>query len=227
MPKDSTGPKPHTVAREAELLALMPEMRTGLDQVEAAKALVKKAQNDYAVVRAKVEIQGFTLEIIDKALKLERQPKNRRGQQQVANEEYFVFKTLGLPVALPPNEMDFGSDEERDEAYWGDQGYQAGIRGDIAKPPSECPPHLHQTWLNRRAAGSEYSAWGKSEAGAKPDQGGAGVVTTIDAARARKGQAPAPDDDKGETDEPDESTTKGGRPKGALEKDPLLQGAPN
>lgn len=220
MPKDSTGAKPHTAAREAELLALMDEMRPGLTAVTDAKALVKKANDAYAVIRNKADLLGFPLALLDKALKLEREPKNRRGQQVMANDEYFIMKTLGLPVAVPQGTLDFGSDEERDTAYWGDQGYQAGIRGDIAKPPGECPTHLHQVWLNRRADGAEYSSWAKSEAGGKPDQVGSGTATTVDAERAAAvGAAPK--------DEPpdDEAKTAKGRPKGALARDPLLEGA--
>jgi len=206
MPKDTVAPGHNSKAREADLLALMAEMRPGLDAVEAAKALVKKAEQSYAVIRNKAEVLGFTLKTLDKALKAERQPTARREQQAQADEEFFIFKTLGLPVAAAQGQLDFGSDEERDEAYWGDQGYQAGIRGDIAKPPDPCPPHLHKAWLDRRAAGAEYSAWGKAEAGGKPDQG---KGTTIDEARAAKGQKDA---EKGAQD----GDAKAG------EKDPLL-----
>jgi hypothetical protein len=240
--KGATGP--HTVAREAKLLTLMDELRPALSVVEDAKGIVKKAQEAYGLVRAKAELEGFTLAVLDKALKAERQPKNRGGQLQLANEEYFVFKTLGLPVAVPQGELKFDSDEARDEAYWRDQGYQAGIRGDAATPPDECPPAFHQTWLNRRADGAEYSAWGKSEAGAKPDQGGprGNVITTIDAARAARAASSAPADPKppeeggeggdgegeGDTGEPDppepeaKAARRSTRPRGALAGDPLL-----
>ena len=182
-------------AREAEILALMAEMRPALDAVEEAKAAVKTREKSYAVVRNKVEAAGWTLALFDKALKLERQPSNRRGQQAAANEEYLILKTLGLPVPAVQGEMNFGSDEERDAAYWADQGYQAGIRGDAAVPPDGCAPHLHQTWLTRRADGAAYSAWGKAEAGGKPDQGK--PSTTVDQARAdRDGSLREPTDDE-------------------------------
>lgn len=184
-------------AWEADLLALMLEMRPALDRVEEAKALVKKVTADYAVIRNKAEILNLPLELLDKALKLERQPSNRRGQQAMADLEYRIMKTLGLPVpSSTQGEMNFGSDEERDEAYWGDQGYQAGIRGDVAKAPDGCPAHLHQTWLGRRADGVAYSAWGKAEAGGKPDQGKA--ATTVDQARAARedGSLREPTDDE-------------------------------
>jgi hypothetical protein len=214
-------PKPpgpgHNIPREADVLDIMAELRPGLNAVEAAQAVLKKAKNDYQVVRNKAEQRGFTLSILDKALKYEREPTNRRGQQAVADEEYLVFKTLGLPTAAVQGQLNFGSDEERDAHYWGEQGYQAGIRGDAAAPPDAMPPHLHQVWLDRRAAGVEYSAWGKAEAGGKPDQGPAGAsVTTIDEARAAR-EGAGKDGDKAA------ETTAKGRAKGAAAKDPLLQ----
>jgi len=217
----------HNVPREADILALMSELRPARDAVEAAQAILKKAKQDEQVVRNKIEQHGFTLSIFDKALKCEREPTNRKGQQSQADEEYLVFKTLGLPTALVQGQLQFGSDEERDSAYWGDQGFQAGIRGDKAEAPDVVPPHLIQHWLNRRAAGVEYSAWGKAEAGGKPDQRAEGETSTIDSARAARD---AGEDEPGaevEDDEgaapPAEERTRGGRQRGAQAKDPLLQ----
>lgn len=224
MAKEPKALPGHNEAREADLLALMAEFRPALDKVEEAKAVVKKAEKDYAVVRNKAEVLGFALATLDKALKLERQPSNRKLQQAQADEEFFVFKTLGLPVAAVQGTMDFGSDEARDEKYWGDQGFQAGIRGDAATPPDGMPPHLHQTWLTRRADGAAYTAWGKSEAGGRPDRLNTGAapepkapdpaatVSTIDEARAAKALAEASTDGK----------TPKGKPTGAAAKDPLL-----
>jgi hypothetical protein len=199
--------------REAELLNLMAEMRPHVASIADAKALVKKLEKDYAVTRNKAEVLGFTLATLDKALKLEGQPTNRKGQQAAADEEYFVFKTLGLPVSQPQGQLDFGSDEERDAAYWGEQGYQAGIRGDIATPPDPCPPHFHQTWLTRRADGAEYSAWGKAQAGGKPDVREPATVASLEDARAAKeGAAAGGADGEGK-----------GKGKGKPGPDPLLE----
>jgi hypothetical protein len=221
--KPTTLPQPgdNSEAKEADLLALMAEMRPALDQVELAKSLVKKANDAYAVIRNKAEPLGFELAILDKALKLERQPTQRRLHQAQADEEYFVMKTLGLPVAAIQGVLELGTDEERTEKHWADQGFQAGIRGDAAIPPDVVPPHLHQTWLSRRADGAEYSAWGKANAGGKPDQ----RATTIDEARAARtangGDAAPAGGDEPVPEATPATPARNGRRK-AADPDPLL-----
>jgi hypothetical protein len=181
MPKDTKGTPGtghNSQEREASIIRHMTVLRPLRDAVEDAKALVKKAQKDFTVARNAAKSDGWTLKLIDKALKVETQ-QNRQEQQDQANEEHFIFVTLGLPVALVQGDL-FDTDEkreERNEAFWSDHGYNTGLKGLPATPPAEMAPQYLQTWLQRRVAGVERLAWAQAEQEVNPEKGAAKAGT--------------------------------------------------
>ena len=160
----------NSLAREAALHRFM-------DAIKTAHAAVEEAQT-VVVARKKVETEarnaaiagGFTLKVLDQALKLEAQG-NRREQAAQEEERYFVFKARGLPLGNEVQlELDLGDSEKKDEEFWGADGYNSGLKGEARTPPPECPPHFHQAWMLRHVAGTERLAWAQAQEGLNPEK---------------------------------------------------------
>ncbi|HEY5409272.1 MAG TPA: hypothetical protein VIJ94_00970 [Caulobacteraceae bacterium] len=237
MPEAGTGPGPgqendagpgaghNADAREASLIFHMDQLRTIQAQIDAAMVPVKALQKIQTTRRNAAAGATWTLEILDRALKRERQ-SNRRQLAKVAEEEAFVARTMNLPFGNAEEQLDMFHDapqEEKDEHFWGQDGYNRGLRGLMAKAPPELPPAFLQTWLKRHAAGAERLSWSQSEQGHSPDRPPSGAERERltggvqgDEGKAAAGGAKAGAKETKAADEPKE-----GEP-GHNPKDPLL-----
>jgi len=183
--------------REALLHQSVADLRTANAAIERAQAAVKVAKKAAKIVRNAAKLRGFTLAILDEALKREGQG-NAREQQAHEEERAFVFKALGLPVGLlhQSGDFDFGDPEKRDERYWGDEGYRRGVQGLDADLPEGIPPHFHQVFLLRHAAGADRLAWAQAERGLNPEMKGSGGGPTA----AEIARRPEPAGDEADTE---------------------------
>ena len=176
--KASDGGEGHnSQAREIALLKHIAAIREQNDKLAEVMSLAKVIKKDLKRVRNLAKEANFTLSIIDEALKIEAKG-NDRETQKAAEERVFVFQCLGLPTGM--RQGDLFSDlpnEALDESFWSDNGYNAGLRGMEAKPPTQMPPHLTQTWMLRHAAGRERISWAQAEQ-ANPEKRGDGVGPT-------------------------------------------------
>lgn len=170
-PKTKEGAEGHnSLARESALHRVMDAIKIADASVEEAQAVVKARKKILTEARNAAVAAGFTLQVLDQALKLEKQG-NRREMTAQEEERYFVFKMRGLPLGNEVQlELDLGgASEKKDEKFWGDDGYNAGLRGEERLPPPECPPHFHQTWMLRHVAGCDRLAWSQAQQGLNPE----------------------------------------------------------
>lgn len=149
-------------AHQAALLTHLTKFRAHRAKIQEIMDVLKAAKKAYKVARSEAKLYGFTLEILDEALDVE--SVNDRDAAKAAAERRFVFETLGLPLGISNGEL-FGDQpsDMRDEAYWGQHGFNAGLRDLERKPPSECPQAWQQTWLRQHVAGVEKAMWALAE----------------------------------------------------------------
>jgi ribosome modulation factor len=130
-----------------------------------AKAALKAVQKLETTARNTARGDGYPLAIIDRIL--DDEGKIRVDLEEMAALERMMREVAGLPTGVQVNL--FGDSGPRDEAWWGEDGYQAGVAGKPGVPPPECPPEFHQTWLKRWGGGQEKLAWALSEKGVNPE----------------------------------------------------------
>lgn len=156
-------------AREAALLRHVDQLRGANNAIEMAQGAVKNAKKAAKIIRNAAKTDGFTLKILDEALKREGQG-NAREQQSQEEERTFVFRTLGLPCGpVEQGELNL-TPHKRNEKYWADDGYRAGLQGKEATPPDGMPAEHMQVWLRQRAAGVERVNWALAEEGHNPER---------------------------------------------------------
>jgi hypothetical protein len=161
--------------RAAARLRHIAEIRKARDDRMAAQAVVKAKRKLETRLRNAYKSDGFTLEILDEALKREETP--RRDLVRYEAERNEVFEDLGQAVFVQPEMFA----EMTDEQSWADHGFQAGLAGKLASPPKECPPEFHQAWMKRWGAGQERIAWSLASRGINPERGtGSGTGPTAD-----------------------------------------------
>lgn len=167
MPKTKSNGEGHnSAAREGALHNHMQAFHDHLDQIDEAKAGLASLKQRYTLSRNAAKADGFTLKILDEAIKLERK-RDRAEQERQEAERSFVFESRGLPFGLRQADL-FGEGKETEqakkhEAFWAKDGYSAGILNLEATPPAECPQEFYQVWLERRAAGVERVKWTAAE----------------------------------------------------------------
>lgn len=144
-----------------------------LDAIEVAQGAVAAAKKAFKLVRNAAKID-FTLKILDEAIALERQAGNGRQQEKDEAQRFFIHSVRGLPTATKQGDLFGGQDQDiRDEKYWSDHGYNAGVRGESATPSPDMPTQFMQTWLKRHAAGADRLAWSMADKGLSPEKGDA------------------------------------------------------
>lgn len=185
---DQPGIEGHNInARESSLLFHVQQFRESRAKIAELMVPLKNAQKVFTTRRNAASQAGWTLEILDKALKREEQG-NRRQQSKQAEEEAFVMRMLGLPFGNSDEQMDMFADADqdtKDEFFWGQHGYSQGLRGLPAKAPPDMPTQFLQAWLKRHAAGAERLAWAASEQGHSPER----PPSEAERAKAQSGDA--------------------------------------
>ena len=144
-----------------------------LDAIEVAQGAVAAAKKAFKLARNAAKID-FTLKILDEAVALERQTDNERQQEKDEAQRFFIHSVRGLPTATKQADLFGGPDQDiRDEKYWSDHGYNAGVRGESAMPSPDMPTQFMQTWLKRHVAGADRLAWSMADKGMNPEKGDA------------------------------------------------------
>lgn len=135
------------------------------EERESAQALsfvgkIRKEQTTLAEIMLKVDAQrtvindvfteakgqGFSRVLLTEIIK----DLNVKGKRKDLTEAEQKRRRVRSYFDLPTGEDDALPDmplEERDRVDWQGDGYRAGLRGDDAKPPSECPQRFTQDWM--------------------------------------------------------------------------------
>ena len=178
------GPPPTPEQREADFLRNMDACRRFRAATDDAKAGMKAIRKQETVVRNTAKQAGFSLKVIDEILADE--AKTRADIVGYEEQRAWARGTVGLANGRQADLFD--TPEAKTEFEWGENGYNAGLRGEPAKPPAEMPPEYVQLWMGRHVAGKERLAWAMAESGLNPDRSRTDI--------GLGSQVPPPDDDQ-------------------------------
>lgn len=164
-------------AMEISLLKHMAQFRDDRLIIAEAQEALKAVKKRHKISRNAAKQDGWLLKVLDEALDVEE--NNDRDAVKEADQRRFVFETLALPLGLHNGEL-FGepANDAQDEAYWGDRGYNDGLKGLAAKAPAGVSPQFIQAYLRRHAAGADRVAWAQAEAGVNTEHLGTGTGPT-------------------------------------------------
>lgn len=164
--------------RQSLILKHIHNMRVCRANTDAAKAALKAVKKIETAARNLYNGNSFSLKIADEALEREGMPRRQNAQYEAERHE--VFEALGQATYVQPDLLASMPVEARDETYWGDLGYEYGLKGLEARAPKEMPERFLQTFLKRWGAAQEILAWALSDKGINPEKGtsagGEGVV---------------------------------------------------
>lgn len=142
-------------AEKAQLLSFFFKLRAQQKKVDAAKAILdgEKAEMTDIFRLAKAahfdrkELQALLDDSASNTKDLAESEQRRRRHRE----------WVGLPNGASELDM-FGEEtpvEVRDAAWWGADGYRAGMRDDEPAPPKECAERFIQPWMQGYHRGAE------------------------------------------------------------------------
>ncbi len=132
-------------------------IRPIIAEIDTLRATLKAKGKLLTAARNAYKADGFLLSNLDEFFDNEKTPN--RELEAKEQDRHELFEDTGQVVYVQPDLFAAMPQEARDETYWSDHGYQAGLAGKEAKPPPEMPERFMQTWLKRRMAGQEKLAW--------------------------------------------------------------------
>ncbi len=181
--------------REALYLCTLAELRGRRAATTKAKAAFDAVKLLEKQARALAEAAGFRLSFIDEIFK--REGMARKTVAADEQERQWHMEKAGQPLAVQQDMFDRMPEGARDEEFWKDHGYAAGLAGKPGKPPAEMAPQFVQVWLQRWGAGQDKLSWALAEKGINSER----TRTDIAAQPLAKG----PEDEEEEEGEEDEA----------------------
>lgn len=142
-------------AQQAQLLSYIAKLRAQQIPIDEAKAVLAEAKAQYDETMRLAGVAGFKkFELKELLEDLGAKRRDLSDQEQRRTE----FRNwLGLPAGKSDEQLDLEARmpaTARDEAFWRGDGYTAGLRGDVCKPPTDTGVHA-QAWMEE---------WGRGQA---------------------------------------------------------------
>lgn len=140
-------------AERVQLISVVSKLSQADDAVEAAKVPLKAAQAARKTIIGLGKAAGFTAKELEKRLDEMRMPTRDVAVMEARERKH--RRWLGA-VDDDQAQLQLGDNapaEVKDEAHWKGEGYKAGLRQQIGKPPPECPERFVQPWMAEHARG--------------------------------------------------------------------------
>lgn len=167
----SPAPADHNVGKPDEQALLL----SHFDKLRRQEAVVAERKADYDAEKATMtdlfhvaKVDGFTRKELQALLDDSKAPRRNLVAEEERRAKLRAW--LGLPIGTQGDLFANTPSEVKDEADFTGDGYAAGIRGDIGKPPAEVPARFVQPWMRGWGEGQDKLAWGLSEAGRVVDR---------------------------------------------------------
>lgn len=162
--KDDGAPKNNLQAiREAEqaqLLSVLAKLRPLQANIDAAKVVLKGAQDEFSAMLDHAQSVGFKKYEIKDLLKDTAVTGARKDLREAEERRTRFREYLGLPTGTQGDLLDRQPDAAKDELDWRGHGYTAGLRGDPRDPKAAgVPDRFHQAWMQEHERGQETNAW--------------------------------------------------------------------
>lgn len=141
-------------ADRVQMISIISKLSTAEGEIESAMVPVRAARAGRKRIIGLGKAAGFTAKELE--ARLEEMKEDSREQEDRLAREAKHRRWLGITRPDQPT-LGLGGEapeEVRDEAYWKAEGYKAGLRRLVAKPPEGIPQRFVQAWLAERARGA-------------------------------------------------------------------------
>lgn len=167
---DAGGPPPRTIgpddnltaeqkleakeeAERVQLISFVSRLTQADAQIEEARAPLTAAQAERSKLVGLAKAAGFTAKELKARMEEMRTPT--RKMASLVLREGKQRRWLGI---VEPDQSDLlngtaAPEEAKDEAHWKGEGYKAGLRLMMPKPPTECPERFVQPWMQEHERG--------------------------------------------------------------------------
>lgn len=140
-------------AERVQLISIVSQLSAAEDAIEVAQAPLKAAQKKRSQVIGLGKAAGFTAKELTARL-----AEMRMGTREMAGVEERESKHRRWLGIIEPDQSKLilgtaAPQEVKDEAHWKGEGYKAGLRQMLPKPPPECPERFVQAWMGEHAKG--------------------------------------------------------------------------
>jgi hypothetical protein len=136
-----------------QLISFVSKLTDADAAVEAAKAPFDAAKKKRTGIFNLAKAAGFSRERLERYLKLMGESTREVADNMAVEAKH--FRWLGI-INEDQAKLFLGDEtptEVKDEAHWKAEGYKAGLRQMLAKPPPECGERFVQPWMHEHARG--------------------------------------------------------------------------
>lgn len=179
--------------------------------VEQAKAVFDGAKKNLNALRKTAQGDGIKLGVFDRARELARLPKHEAVEEILLARDYQEWLGLGF---LGEQGLDATPAAAMDELQAEAEGYLAGLRAELRKPPQDLGQQWHQAWMAGYDRGQERNVWAlnpekeprRAQPAPEPAAAASAPAETEDApseAASQPDPAPEPDQEPVQEGEPD------------------------
>ena len=140
-------------AERVQLISIVNRVMKAEEAIEAARVPFDAARKERSKLIGLGKAAGFSAKEI--TARIAEMVQTPRDMAESAAREARHRKWLG--ILTPEQAAMFGDDktpvEIKDEAHWKGEGYKAGLRQLVAKPPPECGERFVQAWMGEHERG--------------------------------------------------------------------------
>lgn len=155
-------------AERIQLISFVSRITAADGAIEEAKAPFDAAKKARRQIVNLAKAAGFTAKELERRMEEMNNPA-RDNPEQIARE---ARHRTWLGIIRPEQtELQLGDKvpaEAKDEAHWKAEGYKAGLRQMIRKPPTECAERFVQPWMNEYDRGLKEVLIANAPKGLKP-----------------------------------------------------------
>lgn len=135
----------------------------GIRKLTAINEKQKKVNEERRAVRKQLKANGLELGALDAALKMADWERSEVREHFDLRRRYAQW--LGLPIGTQAELFDGKKDDEILTEEWTAAGRTAALTGKPARPPENCPPAYHETFMKGFAEAADADFEGAAPAG--------------------------------------------------------------
>jgi len=140
-------------AERVQLISIVSQLSAAEDAIEVAKQPLKAAQKKRSQIIGLGKAAGFTAKQLTARLEEMRMGTREMAQQEATERKHRRWLGIIEPDQAELIMGDAAPQEAKDEAHFRGEGFKAGLRGLIAKPPPEVPERFVQAWMQEHEKG--------------------------------------------------------------------------